>query len=241
MNKVFIVIIAIIVLIGLFYMINNIYTTCKQINQAMNDGYFDLDGRKCGRSGRDRGYGGCRDGFRGRGINRRFNQNDFMSKINDVQEDNKSESFSLLSTIRGDVNVSSNVSSNVELNSGLSLRGGKVPNVTLPKAFPQVGVVTNSLLKTTPLDKFVWLEKTDGMHHNILIYENVMYDIVRQKHTESTTSTTSTTSTSDVITLPNSSFVLHKLTDLPSSTSTSTQTILDTEFYDKITTFSMPQ
>ena len=237
MNKVFIVIIAIIVLIGLFYMINNIYTTCKQINQAMNDGYFDLDGGKRGRCGRDgfrgrgRGYGGCRGGFRGRGTNRRFNQNEVMRKVNDVQEDNESESFGLLSTIRGDINVSSNISSNVKLNSGLSLRGGKVPNVTLPKAFPQVGVVTNSLLKTTPLDKFVWLEKTDGIHHNILIYENVMYDIVRQKHTGSTTSTTST---SDVITLPNSSFVLHKLTDLPSSTSTSTstQTILDTEFYN---------
>lgn len=47
--------------------------------------------------------------------------------------------------------------------------------IFIPKSFPQVGVVTNHLLQTTPLESFVWLEKTDGLHSNIAIANNSIY------------------------------------------------------------------
>ena len=45
----------------------------------------------------------------------------------------------------------------------------------LPKRFPQVGVLTNKIFNTYSLDDFVWLEKTDGEHINLLIYDKELY------------------------------------------------------------------
>ena len=61
-----------------------------------------------------------------------------------------------------------------------SMSGGSVnENIKIPKMFPQVGVLTNRILQTTPIDKFVWLEKTDGLHTNLIIYENSLYKVIK--------------------------------------------------------------
>lgn len=48
-------------------------------------------------------------------------------------------------------------------------------NFVLPKRFPQVGVLTNKVFNTYTLDDFVWLEKTDGEHINLLIMNKQLY------------------------------------------------------------------
>ena len=75
---------------------------------------------------------------------------------------------------------STNTSNNESTNtlSGGSIRPTGLKNsagIFIPKSFPQVGVVTNHLLQTTPLESFVWLEKTDGLHSNIAIANNSIY------------------------------------------------------------------
>jgi len=47
------------------------------------------------------------------------------------------------------------------------------------KRYPQVIAFTNKIMRTVPLEKFVWLEKTDGLHMIIIIYNNDLY--VREK------------------------------------------------------------
>lgn len=48
----------------------------------------------------------------------------------------------------------------------------------LPKHFPQVSVLTNYITQKVPSENFVWLEKTDGLHNNIIIENNKVYSIV---------------------------------------------------------------
>lgn len=43
--------------------------------------------------------------------------------------------------------------------------------------WPQVSVLSNFILKTTPLDSFYYSEKTDGEHKNLLIYKAKVYDV----------------------------------------------------------------
>ena len=47
--------------------------------------------------------------------------------------------------------------------------------IVIPNNFPQVGVLTNKILQTVPLENFVWLEKTDGLHCNLIIFNNTLY------------------------------------------------------------------
>ena len=82
-----------------------------------------------------------------------------------------------------------------------------LPNST----FPQVSVLTNNVLQKVPLNDFVWLEKTDGLHTNIIIFDNSLYDIRKNE--------------------------VHKLMDIPIPLSqkksiTNSQTVLDTELYE---------
>ena len=67
-----------------------------------------------------------------------------------------------------------------ELHLGLS-GGNEVENI--PPSFPQVSVLTNSIIQTIPKSSFVWLEKTDGMHNNIIIENNKAYSIIKGKPT----------------------------------------------------------
>ena len=61
-------------------------------------------------------------------------------------------------------------------------RGGTHPSgMIIPKYFPQVGVLTNRVLQLAPLSSFVWLEKTDGLHNNLIIYENTLYSIIKKE------------------------------------------------------------
>lgn len=78
-------------------------------------------------------------------------------------------------------------------------------NMNIPKHFPQVGVLTNRILQTTPLTSFVWLEKTDGVHNNLIIHQNSLYTILK-----------------------GSTPSLLKKLDITSPG----QTVLDTEFYE---------
>lgn len=48
-----------------------------------------------------------------------------------------------------------------------------------PQKWPAVGVLVNQMLLKTPLDKFYYSEKTDGLHMNILIFNKKIYDITR--------------------------------------------------------------
>lgn len=50
-------------------------------------------------------------------------------------------------------------------------------NIVIPPVFPQVGVMTNERLYNTPLSDFIWLEKTDGEHKNLIIYEGILYNV----------------------------------------------------------------
>ena len=88
-------------------------------------------------------------------------------------------------------------------------------DIKLPDAFPQVGVLTNRILQTTPLENFVWLEKTDGLHCNLMIKDNILYNIRRY----------------DAYKDKNSSYCLDKIKELEISDKTSGQSILDTELY----------
>lgn len=43
--------------------------------------------------------------------------------------------------------------------------------------WPQVSVLTNSVLASTSLEQYYYSEKTDGIHRNLLIYEGECYDV----------------------------------------------------------------
>lgn len=51
--------------------------------------------------------------------------------------------------------------------------------VNIPTSFPQVSVLTNAVIQTVPKESFVWLEKTDGLHNNIIIENNKVYSIIK--------------------------------------------------------------
>ena len=53
--------------------------------------------------------------------------------------------------------------------------------IIIPNSFPQVGVLTNEILYKTPLSDFVWLEKTDGQHYNLIIFDNKLYAVIHGK------------------------------------------------------------
>lgn len=89
------------------------------------------------------------------------------------------------------------------------------PLLWIPQKFPQVGVLTNNIIYNTPLSDFVVLEKTDGLHANIIIKYDHIY-VIKFGQAEQ---------------LPT------RLTE-----SFEQQTILDTELYnDKYYIFDCPQ
>lgn len=47
--------------------------------------------------------------------------------------------------------------------------------------WPKVGVISNYLLQKIPLESFVYLEKTDGIHANILIHDGRIYDVTNSE------------------------------------------------------------
>lgn len=51
----------------------------------------------------------------------------------------------------------------------------------IPKRFPQVSILTNYITLKVPQENFVWLEKTDGLHTNIIIENNKAYSISNGK------------------------------------------------------------
>lgn len=75
-----------------------------------------------------------------------------------------------------------NSSVNHGINGGKNkkLKGSDISDISdneivIPNNFPQVGVLTNKILQTVPLENFVWLEKTDGLHCNLIIFNNTLY------------------------------------------------------------------
>ena len=55
------------------------------------------------------------------------------------------------------------------------IKANDINEIVIPNNFPQVGVLTNKILQTVPLENFVWLEKTDGLHCNLIIFNNTLY------------------------------------------------------------------
>ena len=54
-------------------------------------------------------------------------------------------------------------------------------SITINKPFPQVGVLTNNILRSNELKDFVYLDKTDGLHVNIALIYNMLCYIKRGK------------------------------------------------------------
>lgn len=54
-------------------------------------------------------------------------------------------------------------------------------NLKIPTKFPQVGVLTNNILREHDLNDFVVLDKTDGLHINMAFLGNCIYSIVKGK------------------------------------------------------------
>lgn len=68
----------------------------------------------------------------------------------------------------------------------ISMSGGQIKSThhaapsspaNIPKWFPQVSVLTNEIIRKIPIESFVWMEKTDGLHVNILIESNHVYSM----------------------------------------------------------------
>ena len=63
----------------------------------------------------------------------------------------------------------------------LTPHSNKLPSelsqLSIPSKFPSVGVLTNEILYRTPLTEFVYLEKTDGLHTNIILFNDKIYDL----------------------------------------------------------------
>lgn len=55
---------------------------------------------------------------------------------------------------------------------------------SLPGKYPQVGVLSNSIVNSVEKDKFVWLEKTDGLRVILLLENGKMYKVVAKSETE---------------------------------------------------------
>ena len=74
----------------------------------------------------------------------------------------------------------------------MSLQGGRtnklshktslrtVDDMKIPKRFPQVGVLTNDIIHKIPIEQFVWLEKTDGEHVNVIIFNKRAYTLDKE-------------------------------------------------------------
>lgn len=69
--------------------------------------------------------------------------------------------------------------------SSMIMRGGAMNEASIIKLinrkWPQVSIISNRVLLETPLSRFVWSEKTDGQHFNVLIYDGVIYDVTHAK------------------------------------------------------------
>lgn len=50
--------------------------------------------------------------------------------------------------------------------------------------FPQVGILNNNILNKYELKKFVYLDKTDGLHVNIILYDNKIYTVKNNEYKE---------------------------------------------------------
>ncbi len=50
--------------------------------------------------------------------------------------------------------------------------------------FPQVGVLNNDILRKHELNEFVYLDKTDGLHVNVLLFDNKIYTIKNNDYAE---------------------------------------------------------
>lgn len=74
-----------------------------------------------------------------------------------------------------DFPVSRGISGGKKIKKLKKLKAHDVSEIVIPNNFPQVGVLTNKILQTTPLENFVWLEKTDGLHCNLIIFNNTLY------------------------------------------------------------------
>lgn len=58
------------------------------------------------------------------------------------------------------------------------MTGGKLSETLNSKYFPRVSVLTNYIVQTIPVESFVWLEKTDGLHTIVIIKDNKCYSLV---------------------------------------------------------------
>ena len=109
--------------------------------------------------------------------------------------------------------------------SGKTLVKHNITNkIKVPDYFPQVGVLTNKILQTTPIEKFVWLEKTDGLHCNLIIFDNILYVANKQKIDKSLSQKRKVDKC-----LICGNMELDKIEDLPIKSTG--QTVLDTELY----------
>lgn len=78
------------------------------------------------------------------------------------------------------------------------IHGGRVPSLSdsddpdpdstptrvlenIPTRFIQVSTLTNDVIQTVPVNKFVWTEKIDGVRVEVLIENGIMYDITNPK------------------------------------------------------------
>lgn len=104
---------------------------------------------------------------------------------------------------------------------GASIKKNSVDEIKIPNNFPQVGVLTNAILQTTPIEKFVWLEKTDGLHCNLIIFDNVLYVANKSFNTDKQSASKM---------LVHNSMKLDKVKKLPIKSVG--QTVLDTELYE---------
>ena len=71
-----------------------------------------------------------------------------------------------------------------------SLSGGEMRSVEIPQSvkrviptgkWPQVSVISNQIIQSHGLKSFVWSEKTDGLHVNVGVWSNSVFDITNTR------------------------------------------------------------
>ena len=117
----------------------------------------------------------------------------------------------------GNFNANSTVNHSIV---GSSKKKNSVDEIKIPDNFPQVGVLTNKILRTIPIENFVWLEKTDGLHCNLIIFDNILYVANKSFNTDKQNAHKM---------LVHNSMKLDKVKNLPIKSAG--QTVLDTELY----------
>ena len=55
----------------------------------------------------------------------------------------------------------------------------ELDTASIPSRFPQVGVLTNRIIRDHSLDEFVYLDKTDGLHVNDLGYARISQELAK--------------------------------------------------------------